>query len=75
MFPYTYIADDNIIVKLSFIIGFVIICVIFYNEFSLPKGMPPGPLSIPFVGHLPLLESAQYITLNKLGKKYGPIYR
>jgi len=38
---------------------------------SKPKGMPPGPLEIPFIGNMPIESSKQ---VEDLRKKYGDIF-
>ncbi|GAB6033372.1 hypothetical protein CHUAL_013137 [Chamberlinius hualienensis] len=40
------------------------------------RKLPPGPMGIPVLGHLPFIDSASpHLTLRKWSKDYGPIYR
>ncbi|KAG8179967.1 hypothetical protein JTE90_016300 [Oedothorax gibbosus] len=38
------------------------------------KNLPPGPIGVPILGHLPFLSSEPHRDLHKLGQKYGGIF-
>lgn len=39
-----------------------------------PRRLPPGPWGLPLLGYSPFLGSMPYITMAKLGKRYGGIF-
>lgn len=51
--------------------SFVIVGIFFLFQ---RRRTPPGPIGLPFVGYIPFLTSQPYIALQKLAKKYGPVF-
>lgn len=39
------------------------------------RRLPPGPMSLPFIGYLPFLGQRFHLTLTRLSKCYGPVYQ
>nr|XP_045615904.1 cytochrome P450 2L1-like [Procambarus clarkii]XP_045615905.1 cytochrome P450 2L1-like [Procambarus clarkii] len=54
------------------VVLFVVLVVLLRYWFLRPKGMPPGPLVIPFLGNIPTFQISQ---VKEYRKKYGDIYR
>lgn len=58
-------------------LGFLVLSCFFIFKFFffkfLKKSLPPGPPSIPIIGHLHLLKQPIHRTLDELSKKYGHI--
>lgn len=49
---------------------------IIWNHLNSRKSQPPGPLGLPIIGNLLSLDSRRpHISLTKLAKRYGPIYK
>ena len=53
------------------VVGFIIYLTREY--FGKRSGLPPGPLSFPFIGNLHLVDEHLHETLANLSNKYGPI--
>lgn len=55
--------------------GTVLVCYAFFAKFYRQRKDPPGPWPLPVFGNMLLLDrKARHSTLNKLSRKYGPIF-
>ncbi|XP_048335699.1 cytochrome P450 81Q32-like [Ziziphus jujuba] len=57
---------------LSLIIFLIAFFILQYR--SLYKNLPPGPISLPIIGHLHLLKPPVHRTFHRLSQNYGPIF-
>ncbi|XP_015267709.1 PREDICTED: cytochrome P450 2J2 [Gekko japonicus] len=58
---------------LSFLL--LLLIIVDYRKRRRPKGFPPGPRSLPFLGHMLYMNSKEpHIAMQKLAEKYGKIF-
>ncbi|KAM6124257.1 cytochrome P450 2J4-like [Pterocles gutturalis] len=66
---------DSISIQMLLVFLVVFLLVADYIKHRKPKNFPPRPFSLPFVGHLYLMNfSNPQITVQKLNEKYGDIF-
>ncbi|XP_058089239.1 cytochrome P450 93A3-like [Magnolia sinica] len=69
-------ADDlqsYAILFLIWLISTVLIRIIFSNSRTTARCLPPGPIPLPVIGHLHLLDPITHQAFHKLSKRYGPL--
>ncbi|XP_061307088.1 cytochrome P450 2J2-like [Pezoporus flaviventris] len=66
---------DSISFQVIFVFLFVFLLVADYMKRRKPKHFPPGPFSLPFLGHIYLMDFRNpQAVVNKLHEKYGDIF-
>ncbi|XP_041673056.1 cytochrome P450 2K1-like isoform X2 [Cheilinus undulatus] len=55
-------------------VSVLLVFFVFFSNFDCEKKEPPGPRPLPLIGNLLQLGKSPHITLNKLSKKYGPVF-